>query len=67
MVIELDDDETRLLYSVVLEKAQEHLTYSNTSEIAEKLCRLAERFMRRSRPVAGLPLRAVAVASERQR
>jgi hypothetical protein len=41
MMIELDDDEARLLYAVVLEKAQEHLSYANISEIADRLCKLA--------------------------
>jgi hypothetical protein len=41
MMIELDDDEARLLYAVVLEKAQEHLSYANMSEIADRLCKLA--------------------------
>lgn len=41
MMIELDDDEARLLYAVVLEKAQEHLADASTSEIADRLCKLA--------------------------
>ena len=41
MMIELDDDEARLLYAIILEKAQEHLTYASTSEIADRLCNLA--------------------------
>lgn len=49
MMIELDDDEARLLYAVVLEKAQEHFSYANTSELTERLCRLAARFARPSR------------------
>ncbi|MGB2606783.1 MAG: hypothetical protein ACLP00_20285 [Terracidiphilus sp.] len=49
MMIELDDDEARLLYAVVLEKAQEHFSYANTSEVAERLCKLAARFARPSR------------------
>jgi hypothetical protein len=49
MMIELDDDEARLLYAVVLEKAQEHFSYTNTSEVAERLCKLAARFARPSR------------------
>jgi len=40
MMIEFDDDEARLLDAVVLEKAQEHLSYANTSEIADRLCKL---------------------------
>jgi len=49
MTIELDDDEAGLLYAVVLEKAQEHFSYSNTSEVADRLCKLAARFARPSR------------------
>jgi len=43
MMIELDDDEARLLYAVVIEKAQEHSSYANTSEVADRLCKLARR------------------------
>jgi hypothetical protein len=46
MMVELDDDEARLLYAVVLEKAQEHFSYANTSEVADRLCKLAARFAR---------------------
>ena len=49
MMIEIDDDEARLLYAVVLEKAQEHFSYANTSEVADRLCTLAARFARPSR------------------
>lgn len=49
MMIELNVDEARLLYAVVLEKAQEHLSYANTSEIADRLCKLAAQ-LRASRP-----------------
>lgn len=48
MIVELDDDETLLLYAVVLETAQELFSYSNTSEVAGRLCRLAARFAPRS-------------------
>lgn len=48
MMIELDDDEARLLYAVVLEKAQEHFSYANTTEVADRLCKLAARFARPS-------------------
>jgi hypothetical protein len=41
MMIELDDDEARLLYAVVLDKAQEHFIYASTSEVADKLSKLA--------------------------
>ena len=46
MIIELNDDDTRLLHTVLLEQAQEHLSYADTSEVAERLCRLATRFER---------------------
>ena len=46
MMIEIDDDEARLLYAVVLEKAQEHFSYTNTSALAERLCKLADSFAR---------------------
>ena len=52
MIIELNDDETRLLYNVLLEQAQEHYSYASTSEVAERLCKLATRF---GRPVRELP------------
>ena len=44
MIIELNDDDTRLLYAVLLQQAQEHFSYVSTSEVAEKLCKLATRF-----------------------
>jgi hypothetical protein len=44
MIIELNDDETRLLYNILLEQAQEHFSYAGTSEVAERLCKLATRF-----------------------
>ena len=46
MIIELNEDETRLLHAVLLEYAQEHLSYADTSEVAESLCRLASRLDR---------------------
>jgi hypothetical protein len=46
MIIELNDDDTRLLYTVLLQQAQEHFSYADTSEVAEKLCKLATRFKR---------------------
>lgn len=49
MMIELDDNEARLLYAVVLEKAREHFSYASTSEVADRLCNLAARFARPSR------------------
>ncbi|MFZ1999683.1 MAG: hypothetical protein WA350_05265 [Candidatus Sulfotelmatobacter sp.] len=52
MIIELNDDDTRLLYVVLLEQAQEHLSYADTSEVAERLYKLATRF---ERPVRELP------------
>ena len=62
-MIELDDDEARLLYAVVLEKAQEHFSYANTSEVATRLCKLAARLARpleiswRSTTALGNPVR----------
>lgn len=41
MLIELDDDQVRLLNAVVLEKAQEHFSYADTSEVGDRLCKLA--------------------------
>ena len=49
MMIEIDDDEARLLYAVVLEKVQEHFSYATTSEVADRLCKLAARLARPSR------------------
>jgi hypothetical protein len=46
MIIKLNDNEARLLYAVLLQQAQEHLSYANTSEVAERLYRLATRFER---------------------
>jgi hypothetical protein len=37
MIIELNDDDTRLLYTVLLQQAQEHFSYADTSEVAERL------------------------------
>jgi len=51
MIIELNDDDTRLQYTVLLEQAQEHLSYADTSEVADKRYRLATRFERRVREV----------------
>ena len=53
MMIELDDEEARLLYAVVLEKAQEHFSYANTSELAGRLCKLAARFVHLPRHFGG--------------
>ena len=52
MIIELNDTETRLLYNVLLEQAQEYYSYASTSEVAERLCELATRF---GHPVRELP------------
>jgi transposase len=52
MIIELNDDDTRLLYSVLLQQAQEHWSYASTSEVAERLYKLATRL---ARPVRELP------------
>ena len=46
MIIELNDDDTRLLHTVLLEQAQEHLSYADTSEVAKRLYRLATSFER---------------------
>ena len=46
MIIELNDDETRLLYNVLLEQAQDHFSYASTSEVAERLYKLATRLER---------------------
>jgi hypothetical protein len=43
MIIELNDDDTRLLYAVLLQQAQEHFRYASTSELAERLYKLATR------------------------
>jgi len=48
MTIEISDDEARLLYAVVLEKAQEQFIYTDTSEAGDRLCRLAARFVHSS-------------------
>jgi len=47
MIIELNNDETRLLHTVLLEQAQEHLSYADTSEVAERLYKLGTRFEHR--------------------
>ena len=44
MMIKLTNEETRLLRAVLLEQVQEHLSYTDTSEVAERLYRLATRF-----------------------
>ena len=57
MIIELNDDETRLLRTVLLEQAQEHLSYADTSEVAERFYRLATKF---ERPVREVPSMTIA-------
>ena len=52
MIIELTDDDTRLLYTILLQQAQEHLCYADTSEVAQRLYKLATRF---KGPVRELP------------
>ena len=47
MIIQLDDEESRLLYNVLIAQAQEHLSYAGTSEVAMRLFKLAIRFKRR--------------------
>ena len=54
MIIELNDDDTRLLRAVLLEQAQEHLSYADTSEVAERLYRLATRFERPVREASNM-------------
>jgi len=49
MTIELNDDEARLLYNILLQEAEEHLTCTNTSEVAERLYELATRLERPAR------------------
>jgi len=49
MTIELDDNETRLLYNVLLHEAEEHWSYCFNSEVAFKLYELATRFERPDR------------------
>jgi hypothetical protein len=56
MIIELNDDETRLLRTVLLEQAQEHLSYADTSEVAERLYSLATRFEHRIREVPNMTM-----------
>ena len=57
MIIELNDDEIRLLNNILLEQAQEHLSYADTSEVAERLYKLATRF---ERPVREVPNMTIA-------
>lgn len=59
MIIELNDDESRLLHTVLLEQAQEHLSYADTSEVAERLYRLATRFERPVREVPNITIARV--------
>lgn len=56
MIIELTDDETRLLYNVLLDEAQEHFSYASTSEVAERLYKLATRFGRRVRELPNITI-----------
>lgn len=44
MIIEINDEETRLLYNILIEQAAEHFTYANSSNVAERLYKLATRF-----------------------
>lgn len=46
MIIEFNEEETPLLYNILVEQAPEQLTRANTSELAERLYRLASRFER---------------------
>ena len=63
MMIELDDGEARLLYAVVLEKAQEHFCYANTSEVADRLCKLAARLARPSRQIEAMKKSCIEVGA----
>ena len=54
MIIELNNDETRLLHTVLLEQAQEHLSYAETSEVADRLYKLATRLERSVRKVSNV-------------
>jgi len=56
MIIELNDDETRLLYNVLLEQALEHYSYARTSEVAERLSELATRFGRPVRELSNITI-----------
>lgn len=56
MIIELNDDDTRLLYAVLLQQAQEHLSFADTSEVAEKLYKLATRFKRPVRELSPITI-----------
>ena len=56
MIIELNDDDTRLLYTVLLEQAQEHFSYASTSEVAERLYKLATRFGRPVRELSNITI-----------
>jgi hypothetical protein len=44
MIIELNDDDTRLLHTVLFQQAQEHLSYADTSEVPERFYELAITF-----------------------
>jgi hypothetical protein len=52
MIIEMNEDDTRLLHTVLLGQAQEHLSYADTSEVAERLYKLATKF---EQPARELP------------
>jgi hypothetical protein len=56
MIIELNDDETRLLYNILLEQVQEHYSYASTSEVAQKLYKLATRFGRPVRELSNITI-----------
>ena len=51
MIIEINDVEAPLLYAIVLEKAQEHFKYAKTSELTERLFKLATDILLASRGV----------------
>jgi len=56
MIIELNDDDTRLLYTALLQQAQEHFSYADTSEVAQRLYTLATRFKRPVREVPNITI-----------
>ncbi len=56
MIIELNDDETRLLHAVLLLEAQEQWSYADTSQVAERLYKLATRFERPVRELQNITI-----------
>ena len=56
MIIELNGDDTRLLYASLLQQAQEHFSYADTSGVAQRLCKLATRFKRPVRELSDITI-----------